>query len=113
MLELLKVSYTHPKTLHEGNGKTVYQGVELTNHTEGITFLKTNFGQFVDSVLKCLNNRFKCQNVELFKHTIKLLATQGWEKTDDASFGYDSLAYFTRRFSIPLENANVVTTGVG
>ena len=49
--------------LHEGDGKTVYQGVELTNHTEGIRFLKTKFGQFVDSVLKCLKNRFKCQNV--------------------------------------------------
>ena len=38
--------------LHEGDGKTVYQGVESTNHTEGIRFLKTNFGQFVDFVLK-------------------------------------------------------------
>lgn len=33
-----------------------------------------------------------------------LLATRG---CDNASFGYDSLAYLTTRFSIPLEHANV------
>ena len=74
---------------------------------EGIRFLKDNFVQFVDSILKCLKNRFKCQNGKLFTHAIKLLATHGWEKTDYASFGYDALAYFTRRFSVPLEYANV------
>ena len=93
--------------LCEDDGKAIFLGVELTNHTEGIRFLKNNFGQYVDSILKCLKNRFKCQNVELFTHTIKLLATHGWEKTDDASFGYDALAHFTRRFSVPLENAKV------
>ena len=96
--------------LHEDEGKTTYQGVELTNHREGLQFLKNNFQKFVDSILQCLTRRFKCQNVELFTHTVKLLATHGWEKTDDASFGYDALAYFTRRFSVPLDHANVDCT---
>ena len=88
-------------------GKITYQGVELTNHREGLEFLKNNFQKFIDSILQCLTKRFKCQNIELFTHTIKILATHGWEKTDDASFGYDALAYFTTRFSVPLEHANI------
>jgi len=44
--------------------------------------------------------------VELFTHTIKLFVTHGWEKCDDASFGYDTLVYCTR-FTVPLELAKV------
>ena len=45
--------------------------------------------------------------MELLTHTVKVLATRGWDKTEDASFGYDAIAYFKTRFSIPLEHANV------
>ena len=68
---------------------------------------KNFFDKYIDSILKCLTNRLKCQNVELLTHTVKVLATYGWNKTEDASFGYDAIAYFKTRFSLPLEHANV------
>ena len=62
-----------------------------------------------------MTNRLKCQNVELLTHTVKVLAIHGWDKTEDASFGYDAIAYFETRFSIPLEHTNIVSSlsGVG
>ena len=45
--------------------------------------------------------------MELLTHTVKVLATYGWDKTEDASFGYDTIVYFKTKFSIPLEHANV------
>ena len=92
---------------YEDDGNPTYQGVEVTNLEEALGFFKNNFDKYIDSILKCLTNRFKCQNVELLTHTVKVLATHGWDKTEDALFGYDAIAYFDTRFSIPLEHANV------
>jgi len=41
-------------------------------------------------------------------HSLKLLSTHGWEKTDDASFGYDALpllAGFQCRWSMQMLSA--------
>ena len=92
------------KLLDDEVGNLTYQGVELINYTEALDYLKTNFSKYVDSVFNYLSDRFKCQNVELLTHAIKVLATHEWDKTED---GYDTIAYFRTRFSVLHKHANV------
>ena len=41
---------------------------------------------------------------------LKIIATHGWEKFDDASFGYVAIQSLSLRFAIPLEEAKVNTS---
>ena len=40
-------------------------------------------------------------------HALKVLATHGWQKTDDASFGLDAVQALAERFTVPLQEAKV------
>ena len=44
---------------------------------------------------------------DVLNHTLKIIATHGWEKTEDASFGYESIELLISRFSTPLQEAGV------
>ena len=43
----------------------------------------------------------------MLTNALKILATHGWEKTTDASFGYSAIESLSSRFSKPLQDANV------
>ena len=47
------------------------------------------------------------QSIELLTHTLTILAPKDWEKTNDASFGYEVLRHLSTRFSAHLEKAKV------
>ena len=47
------------------------------------------------------------QNTDMLTHALTILAHKGWEKTADASFGYEALDSLISRFKIPLEKANI------
>ena len=40
-------------------------------------------------------------------HALKIIATHEWEKTEDASFGYESIEYLISRFSTPLQETSI------
>jgi hypothetical protein len=45
--------------------------------------------------------------MQLFTHVFSVLATNGWEKNEEASFGHDALHALTTNFIVPLNNASV------
>ena len=49
----------------------------------------------------------RSQDTELLTHAMTLLATNGWERSESASFGYAALDTVCERFQVPLENASV------
>ena len=87
----------------ESNHKT-YQDVDLTYFDRGLKFLQNHFSKY--TVLSCVRSRLKPhENPEdnyVLNHTLNIIATHGWEKTEDASFVYESIELLISRFSTPL-----------
>ena len=95
--ELPTVKKVLSRIKHE-SGSVSYQGVDLTKHNPSLEFLKSHHHEYVDSVQACLRNRVKAQNTDLLTH---VLATNGWERSEGPSFGYEALEYLCTRFCIP------------
>ena len=93
----------------EGSTYT-YQGADLTGYTEAIAFLAAHHQEHADTILACLKNRMVTEECELLTHALSILATQGWGRGDNASFGYAALQYIAARFQAPLESANIDTS---
>ena len=76
---------------------------------EGVTYmyLKSHKNQLMESVLTCLKERVKVQHSDLLTNTLTLLATQGWNKSDDADFADVALNSISTQFLVPLERAGV------
>jgi len=99
VLDRIKPSNTH-----------VYQGVEIVQYDETLAFLNSNYRLYIDLVLTCLRNRIKEDEVSdasTLTHALKILATHGWEKTTEASFGHEAIQHLQQRFATPLQKANV------
>ena len=92
-----------------GTESVVYQGVQLTHYKRALTFCKSKHqaSDYITIIQECLRDRVKIQSIDLLTHAITILATQGWEKSEDSSFGYEALQCVSTRFLVPLENANV------
>ena len=91
-------------------GENTYQSVVLTKFEQGVTFLRSHKNEFVDKVLTCLKERVKVQHSSLLSHTLALLATQGWEKPENADLADVALDNLISHFQIPLEKAGVDTS---
>ena len=88
---------------HSEGGSTTYQGAELTKHEEGVAYLKSHKDQYTTSIQACLKDHVKAQNTDLLTYALTILAPKRWEKTEDASFGYEALDSFSTRFKVPFE----------
>ena len=69
----------------ESNHKT-YQGVHLIYFDRGLIFLQNRFSEYIESVLSCMRSRLKPpenpEDNDVLNHTLKIIATHGWEKTE-------------------------------
>ena len=76
-----------------GNEVKTYQCVEVVKTEEAIAFFKTKYQGYVDSVLACLRDSIKddSSDTALLSHMLRVLATHGWQKNDDALFGVDAV----------------------
>ena len=74
---------------------------------EGVAYLKSHKDQYTTSIQVCLKDRVKAQNTDLLTYALTILAPKGWEKTEDAPFGYEALDSLSTRFKAPLEKAEV------
>ena len=54
-----------------------------------------------------LKPRENPEDIDVLNHTLKVIATHKWEKTEDASFGYESMELLISRFSTPVQEAGV------
>ena len=91
-------------------GEHTYQGVTLTKFEQGVRFLWANKNKLVDKVVACLKDRVKSQHSTLLSHILALLATQGWEKPENADLADVALDSLTSCFEVPLERAGVDTS---
>lgn len=91
----------------ENDGSFTYQGAKLKKYNEALIYLKSNYVQWIETVETCLLSRIKFQDTDLITHAITLLATNGWERTESPSLGYNALDAICERFNIPLESAGI------
>lgn len=91
------------------SGSMVYQGVEIVNYDRSLTFLKTKHqeSEYISVIQHCLRERVNVQSTDLLTYAITILATHGWEKSENTAFGYEALECISTRFLVPLENASV------
>ena len=56
-----------------------------------------------------MHARLKDSSVDttILTHALKVLATHGWHKTEDASFGVEAVQALAKGFTIPLQEAGV------
>ena len=88
--------------------KATYQAVKLVHYEDGIDFLTSHKDQIMESVLACLKNRVKAHHPYLLTNALKILATQGWNKSADIDFA--SVNHLVQQFLIPLQKATVDTS---
>lgn len=93
----------------DDTGSTMYQGTKVVRKQPGLDFLKSNYKTYIECVLGCLHDRFKDGSTDtaLLGHALKVVATHGWHKSTDASFGIEGVKALADRFTIPLQKANV------
>ena len=93
----------------EDSGNRTYQSTELKEHDRSVEFLRSNYAKWTSSMLECFRNCLISQEDDLLlvQQAITILATNGWERTTDVSFGHAVLEHVCRRFSSPLEGVGV------
>ena len=87
-----------------------YQDVEIANFDQAPEFLRRNYRSYIDSVLDCLHNHLTTRtgsDCDTLTHALTILATHGWERVADASFGYEAIQHLHTRFAVPLQEAKV------
>lgn len=89
-----------------------YQAVDLCSHSQSLSFMKSNYLNWVKAVDTCLVNRLKIQEEELIilTHAVTILATHGWERSSSPSFGHAPLEAICSWFTFPLEKACIDIT---
>ena len=93
----------------DSTSSKTYQGVEIAEVDQSLSFFTSHYKGYIDSLLACLHERLKDSSADatMLTHALKILATHGWQKTDDASFGLDAVQALAERFTIPLQEAIV------
>ena len=80
----------------DGSGGTskTYQGVEIIKLDQSLTFFASTKLTSIVCWLACMNDS---RIALLMLPYLKILATHGWQKTDDVSFGLDAVQAFGRK----------------
>lgn len=89
------------------NDTTTYQGADLKNFTQAVSFFEANHSQYCALVQDCLKDRLATQETALLSHALTLLATQGREKDTSESFAHPAIQALSMRFQIPLQQAQI------
>ena len=92
---------------HSDNGTDAYQGIELTKYKEGLALLQTHYQEYTELVIQCVSDGVNVQTADLLNHSLTILVTNGWERTETPSFGYSAIDFVCKMFVAPLENAAV------
>ena len=109
--DLPSVKKVMQRVIEDHSGSVSYQEIELTKHSHALNFFQGMYSSYINSVLTYLHNPVKVKqlDVQLFTDVLAILATEGWEKHNDASFGHKSLHNLSVHITIPLEKADVNT----
>ena len=99
--------------IQELDDEITYQGSEVVNYQQALTYLRSHKDEMVESVLNCLKTRVKVHHPELLTDVLTLLATHGWGRSEDDDFADSALSNLSVRFAIPLQNAGVEISLLG
>lgn len=61
----------------------------------------------MQAILTCLQSKLNIDNLEVLTHTLSILVTDGWMKSDDTSFAYEAIECVSRKLFVPLQKANI------
>ena len=77
-------------------------------------YIRHHYVEWTGLVVSCLQQRLQNRPVELklMTNAVVLLATHGWERSSDSSFGHNSIKDVLEHFSGPLENAGIDVTAL-
>ena len=91
------------------DGNPTYQLADIKRLEEGSRFVSDHQEEWTAAIMKCLHTRLTSQDEDklVMLHAITILATHGWERSADSSFGHEALEFVTMRFQTPLEEAGV------
>lgn len=105
-LPAVKKVLSRVKTEDVSETKT-YQGADVKEYVQGLQFIKGHYVEWIEAVESCLKARIKMDDTELLTHAVTLLATNGWQRSEDAAFGHVALDAVCAKFLVPLETSNV------
>jgi hypothetical protein len=89
------------------DGVTTYQGSEVVNYQQALSYLGGHKDETVESIINCLKHRVKVHHPELLTDVLTMLATHGWQRSEDDDFADTALSNLSVRFALPLQNAGV------
>jgi hypothetical protein len=107
-LELPTVDRLMGRLKIDGDSVT-YQQADLKRYKDGLSFVQNHYKEWTEAVESCLLSRLRSNpdELQLLSHTVTILATHGWERVDDTSFGHQPIEFIWERFEKPLEAAHV------
>lgn len=87
----------------------MYQETKLTRHVEGLECRKSHYTNWIEALEACLSHQLKTHapELQLLTHAVTILATHGWGRSENVSFGHTALNSVCHRFCIPLEKAGI------
>jgi len=109
--ELPTVKKVALRIKHEDHA-TTYQSVRLTRYEDGMAFVEQHKNEMMESVLSCLKNRIRSHHPELLTNTLTILATQGWNKSNEVDFSTTKIDELVQQFLVPLQEAGVNTAQI-
>ena len=107
--ELATVKKTIARIQEEEDGTFTYQSAEITKYSLALEFFEANYTHLIERVEGCILQRLKSQPQELdvMRHALTVLSINGWQRSENPSFGYAALDHLCKWFCVPLEKADV------
>lgn len=107
--ELATVKKVITRIQEEEDGTFTYQSAEITKYSLALKFLEENYTHWIEGVEGCILQRLKSQPQEfdIMKDALTVLSINGWQRSEDPSFGYAALDHLCNWFCVPLEKAGV------
>ena len=78
----------------------------LTDHETGVAYFQSHKDQYMEKLASC-KDQVNVQYPDLLTDALTILATQGWQKSEDASFANTALQSLSAQCEVPLQKAQV------
>ena len=84
-----------------------YQGVKVLQYEAGKEYVKSNWVGWTGGIEAYLKDRLQTEHIDLLSNAITILATNGWQRQEDARFGCPAIDKLCESIRAPLENAQI------
>ena len=86
-----------------------YQEVEVVDLEDGLEYFRMHQREYTNKILTCIKSRITTHHsdTQLLTSALTVLATYGWEKSDQPDFGDSDVELLATQFQVPLKHADV------